>query len=64
MIVTDNYKSFETAGSNCTRTAELKQALADFNEQYPYWDRLHTDNTLEFQTVQFNPSMKVAGESN
>ena len=70
MIVVDNNKSLETAGStciNCSRsqkwTAELKLALAEFNDQYSYWDRSHEDDTLEFEMAQFNPSMKAAAES-
>jgi hypothetical protein len=72
MIVENNYKSNEGAKSNCIScrqiqsqkgTVELKQALAVFNDQYSYRDRLHEDDTLEFERAQFNPSMKVAAES-
>ena len=71
MIVADNYKSLEAARSNCIYfrrsqkgIAELKQALAEFNGQYSYWDWLHEDDALEFETAQFNLSMKAAAESN
>ncbi|MGC2597322.1 MAG: hypothetical protein WA395_04220 [Nitrososphaeraceae archaeon] len=71
MIVADNYESLEAARSNCIYfrrsqkgIAELKQALAEFNGQYSYWDWLHEDDVLEFETARFNPSMKAAAESN
>ena len=71
VIVSDNYKSLEAARSNCIYfrrsqkgIAELKQALAEFNGQYLYWDWLRDDYALEFETARFNPSMKAAAESN